>query len=132
MPSIRYVRPGRRRAQPAPRDDVVAAFLTGLPTVNQNGAACEYLRLNMANAPSVTPDRLGLLAGQADGFPNGRRLQDDVVDITLRVANGVLVDGAAHGAELGDTVAQNDVPFLPSFPYVGLPHDGVSRKHQSE
>jgi len=115
-----------------PRTDVVQAFLTGLPGLNEKGTPCEYQRLNMAIAPSAAPDRLGALAGQLDGFPNGRRLGDDTVDIALRVVNGILVDATANGAELGDTVAQNDLPFLTSFPYVSPPHDGVSRQHGNE
>lgn len=114
------------------RADLVEVFLTGVTGLNKKGAACEYLRLNMAIAPSATPNRLGVLAGQNDGFPNGRRLTDDVVDIALRVVHGVLVDSNAHGLELGDTVAVNDVPFLTSFPYLANPHDGVTRKHRSE
>ena len=114
------------------RDDLVSVFLTGVQGLNRKGAACEYLRLNMAIAPSANPNRLGVLAGQNDGFPNGRRLGDDVVDIALRVVHGVLVDSNAHGLELGDTVAKNDLAFQSSFPYLALPHDGVTRKHQSE
>jgi uncharacterized protein DUF4331 len=114
------------------RDDLVAAFLTGVTGLNKKGVACEYLRLNMAIAPSATPNRLGVLAGQNDGFPNGRRLNDDVVDIALRVVHGVLVDSTAHGLELGDTVAENDVPFQAAFPYLANPHDGVTRKHRNE
>ena len=100
------------------------------------GTACEYLRLNMATPVSVSPDRMGLLAGQADGFPNGRRLTDDVVDIALQVVAGHLVGGSfscapigASGRSLGDTVCANDKPFLASFPYLASPHDGVTRTH---
>lgn len=114
------------------RDDLVSVFLTGVTGLNKKGVACEYLRLNMAITPSATPNRLGVLAGQNDGFPNGRRLQDDVVDIALRVVHGVLVDNTAHGLELGDTVAENDLPFQAAFPYLANPHDGVTRKHRSE
>ncbi len=110
-------------------------FLTGLAGVNQKGAACEYRRLNMGHAPSVSPHRMGLLAGQNDGFPNGRRLTDDVVDIELQVVIGALVPGfsvtplGASPRSLGDTVCQNDVPFLATFPYAAPPHDGVTRAH---
>ncbi|MBL4848906.1 MAG: DUF4331 domain-containing protein [Planctomycetes bacterium] len=114
------------------RDDMVAVFLTGVTGLNKKGAACEYLRLNMAIPLSATPNRLGVLAGQNDGFPNGRRLTDDVVDIALRVVHGVLVDAVAHPLELGDTVAENDVPFQTAFPYLANPHDGVTRKHRNE
>ena len=80
--------------------------------------------------PLADRDRLGVLAGQLDGFPNGRRLEDDVVDIALRVVQGVLVDGTVYNAPLGDLIATNDKPFLTSFPYLAAPHDGVNRKHQ--
>ena len=77
---------------PAPRNDLAAIFLTGIPGLNKpaNVRASEMIRLNMAIAPSPdsTPNRLGLLAGQNDGFPNGRRLGDDVVDIELRALAG--------------------------------------------
>lgn len=115
------------------RDDLVTAFLTGVPGLNQKGAACEYLRLNMAIPPTAGPQsRLGVLAGELDGFPNGRRLGDDVVDIALRVVAGSLQPqfNVAPNNVLGDTVCQNDLPFLPSFPYLSTPHDGVNRKHQ--
>ena len=113
-----------------PRADLVQVFLTGVPGLNEKGVAAEYLRLNMAIQPSAMPDRLGVLAGQLDGYPNGRRLTDDVVDIALRAVHGVLVDANAHGLELGDTVATNDVPFLTTFPYLAPPHNGVTRQHQ--
>ena len=90
----------------------------------------------MATPISVSPDRMGLLAGQNDGFPNGRRLTDDVVDIALQVVAGHLVGGAftcapigASPRSLGDTVCANDKPFLASFPYLASPHDGVTRVH---
>jgi hypothetical protein len=86
------------------------------------------IRLNMAIPPSVTPNRLGLLAGQADGFPNGRRLGDDVVDIELRaLAGGTPFTPAFNHAPnnaLSDGVDQNDKSFLPSFPYVAHPFAG--------
>lgn len=117
----------------APRQDFVQVFLTGVPGLNEKGVPCEYLRLNMAIAPTPVGqrNRLGVLAGQLDGFPNGRRLEDDVVDIALRVSAGVLVQGfdMSPNNELGDTVISNDEPFLTTFPYVAPPHDGVTRGH---
>jgi hypothetical protein len=112
---------------PTPRNDLVTVFLTGVPGLNQpaNGTPCEMLRLNMAIAPARRPNRFGVLKSDLAGFPNGRRLADDVVDIELRVAAGVLVPGfnIKPNRQLGDGVDHNDKPFLPYFPYVALPHD---------
>jgi len=63
----------------------------------------------------------GVLAGDTSGFPNGRRLTDDVIDITLQVAVGVL--GGVRSS-LGDGVDRNDVPFRSTFPYLAAPHSG--------
>ncbi len=111
-----------------PRADLVQVFLKGVPKLNEKGVPCEYLRLNMAVPPSAQPSRLGLLAGQNDGFPNGRRPGDDIVDIALRVVAGVLDAkyNVSPNNELGDTVVKNDKPFLTSFPYLAPPFDGVN------
>lgn len=84
----------------------------------------EQLRLNMSIAPSANPNRLGLFAEQFDGFPNGRRLVDDVVDIAIQT-----VEGAAQSGQLvqalaaGDAVDRNDREFSATFPYLALPHN---------
>ncbi|HEV7826859.1 MAG TPA: DUF4331 domain-containing protein [Mycobacteriales bacterium] len=126
-------------APAAPRLDLVEVFLTGLckvcgpipvdltsPTLNRDvlvSVPSEELRLNMGVTPSASPNRMGVLAGDNAGFPNGRRLGDDVVDITLQVAEGVLLPHHAKGADgLGDGVNANDVPFRATFPYVALPN----------
>ena len=83
----------------------------------------EQLRLNLAIAPNASPNRLGALAGDTAGFPNGRRLTDDVVDIELQVIGGALLSPPRAGtAALSDGVNANDVPFLSTFPYLALPH----------
>jgi Domain of unknown function (DUF4331) len=117
---------------PAPREDIVTIFLTGIPDVNQpqNVKASEMIRLNTSIAPTPLDqqDRLGLLAGQNDAFPNGRRLVDDVYDIELRaLAGGTPFTpdfNIAPNNALTDGVDANDVPFLSSFPYLALPHQG--------
>ncbi|MEZ6185985.1 MAG: DUF4331 domain-containing protein [Planctomycetota bacterium] len=118
-----------------PRNDLVTAFLTGVDGLNKRGTACEYQRLNTAIAPTpvASRNRLGVLGGDLDGFPNGRRLEDDVVDIALRVVAGSLnpTFNVSPNNVLGDTVVKNDKPFLTTFPYVALPHDGVTRVHQN-
>ena len=125
---------------PAPRDDLVAIFATGIPvnsvtgpnytTFLSDGQPHEMMRLNVAIAPSASPSRLGLLGGDVAGFPNGRRVFDDVVDIELRaVAGGTPFTPATNVAPnntLGDGVANNDVLYLTRFPYLGTPHSGNS------
>ena len=118
---------------PAPRNDLVTVFATGVPGLNQpaNVSPGEMLRLNMSIPPAKKPSRFGVLAGDVAGFPNGRRLADDVVDIELRVVAGVLVPGfdVAPNNQLGDGVDANDKPFLPYFPYVAPPQDPRDHEH---
>ena len=122
----------------APRNDLVAIFATGIPVNNitgpnyttflSDGQPHEMLRLNVAIPPSASPNRLGLLGGDVAGFPNGRRVFDDVVDIALRaVAGGTPFTPATNVSPnnmLGDGVPNNDVPFLTRFPYLGTPQSG--------
>ena len=118
---------------PPPRDDLVTIFLPGIPGLNQptNVTPSEMLRLNMAIPPSTgsAVSRLGLLGGDTAGFPNGRRVGDDVVDIALRVMAGAtaftpMYDVFPNNA-LGDGVDGNDVPYLDVFPYLASPHPGL-------
>jgi hypothetical protein len=90
-----------------PRGDLVAAFLTGVKGINQpvNVTPAEMLRLNTAIAPTppATQSDLGVLGGDLAGFPNGRRPYDDVVDVTLRVAEGALCGAIGNcGAQTAD------------------------------
>jgi hypothetical protein len=119
---------------PAPRNDLVQVFLTGVPgaTMPPNVTPAEMLRLNVAVPVTASPNRLGVIAGDLGGFPNGRRLADDVVDISLRVVAGVLVQGYNKQPNnmLTDGVDANEVPFLSTFPYAALPWQGFeSRPH---
>ena len=115
---------------PAPRNDLVTIFLTGIPGLNQpvNVRAAEMLRLNMAIPPSANPSTMGVLGGDFAGFPNGRRVGDDVVDIVLQAAAGATPLTPAYNRapnnQLGDGVNKNDVPYLTAFPYLGIPHAG--------
>jgi hypothetical protein len=111
------------------RDDLVEVLLTGIPKLNQTGSTlADELRLNLAIPP--TPDaqanRLGVIGGDNAGYPNGRRLGDDVIDIDERVVAGELI---GHKLPLGDGVDANDVPFMPSFPYVAAPFSGYADTH---
>ncbi len=105
------------------RTDIVQALFTGIPGVTQirrNPAAADTLKINMGVPPSETENRFGVIGGDNAGFPNGRRLADDVVDIELRVVGGFLVPPERGGKKLplGDGVDQNDQAFMPVFPYV--------------
>jgi len=118
------------QSPPAPRNDLVTIFLTGIPGLNQPPGVrpSEMLRLNMAIPPSSQPSPYGVLGNDIAGFPNGRRLTDDVVDIALRAMAGATPltpqFNVGINTQLGDGVAANDRPFLPVFPYVGTPHAG--------
>jgi len=118
------------------RDDLFTIFLTGIEGLNQPAdvVPSEQLRLNLA-IPVTDADsssRLGVIDGDVQGFPNGRRLGDDVIDIALRVMAGAAyplfhpeftVDPV--GAQLGDGVDENEVEFQSEFPYVGAPYSGI-------
>jgi Domain of unknown function (DUF4331) len=113
------------------RTDIVQALLTGVPGLTQigkNPAAADTLKLNLGVPPAANPNRFGVLAGDVAGFPNGRRLIDDVVDIELRVIAGALLPADQGGKQipLGDGVDQNDKPFRSQFPYVALANDGFN------
>ena len=110
------------------RTDIVQALLTGVPGLTQigkNPAAADTLKLNLGVPPAANPNRFGVLAGDVAGFPNGRRLTDDVVDIELRVIAGALLSPPKN-VPLGDGVDQDDKPFRAQFPYVGLAGDGFN------
>jgi hypothetical protein len=114
----------------APRNDLVTIFLTGIPGLNQPAGVrpSEMLRLNMAIPPAINPSPYGVLGNDIAGFPNGRRLTDDVVDIALRAMAGATPltpqFNSGINAQLGDGVGANDKPFLTAFPYVATPHAG--------
>ncbi|MGI8536065.1 MAG: DUF4331 domain-containing protein [Mycobacteriales bacterium] len=114
-------------APATPRNDLVSVFLTGIDGVNSLAvnkdvaqiAPGEMLRLNMSTPVTQNPNRLGVIGGDSQGFPNGRRLADDVVDIELQVLEGELT---GNPNDLGDSVNSNDVDYLDQFPYVAQPH----------
>src|SRR4051794_17718021 len=104
------------------RNDLVAVFLTGVDGLNKvpDGTPSEMLRLNTAIPPTAVGEEnwLGVIGGDLAGFPNGRRLGDDVVDIALRVVAGVLFSddfNVAPNNQLGDGVDKNDHAYLKSF-----------------
>ena len=109
------------------RTDLVSVLLTGLkePNLNYTGTTlADEIRLNLAippTAPVGHGNRLGVLGGDLAGYPNGRRLEDDVIDISERAVGGVLI---GHSLPLGDGVDGNDVPYLAAFPYQADPFSG--------
>jgi hypothetical protein len=111
------------------RDDLVAVLLTGVPGLNNTGAKqADVLRLNMSirpTGPVGTGRRLGVLAGDNAGWPNGRRLEDDVVDIAEQAVAGALKMNP-KASLLGDGVNANDVAHLRSFPYEADPLSGFA------
>ncbi len=121
----------------APRNDLAPLVTYTFPAGISPGPIADLLRIN-TGIPATPPDqasRLGLIDGDAGGFPNGRRVFDDVVDITLRVAVGGVLDPTFPGFtpgindRLGDGVNVNDAPFRTSFPYLASAPDGRNRRH---
>jgi hypothetical protein len=106
------------------RDDLVAVLLTGVPGLNSTGSTqAEMLRLNMSIPVTASPHRLGVFGSDTQGWPNGRRLTDDVIDIAEQAVVGKL-KGNAVADVIGDGVDANDVPNLGSFPYEADPPSG--------
>jgi hypothetical protein len=100
------------------------------------GPIADLLRLNtgVAPTPAASASRLGLLGDDAAGFPNGRRVFDDVTDIALRLVVGGVLAGPPFSAStlntrLGDGVNVNDVPYRTVFPYLGNAPSGRNRRH---
>jgi hypothetical protein len=123
-----------------PRADLEAILLTGIPTgivpgfTNYTGPVqADMLRLNTSIKPSSKPNILGLIGGDPAGYPNGRRVFDDIVTIDLRAIAGVTYalvdksykpDAAAGEVTDGLTPASVKAPFLDAFPYLGTAYDG--------
>lgn len=130
---------------PTPRVDLVQV-ISGLPgalTSRTDLQPADILRLNVSipQTASGAANNLGVIAGDVGGFPNGRRVGDDVVDILERVVGGgILAAGDPPGAAttwagqfpnnaLNDGVTANDVAYLGTFPYLATPHSGFDHKH---
>lgn len=124
-----------------PRADLVQVFLTGVAGLNQPAhvKASEMLRLNTTTpvTPAAAQKDLGVIAGDSAGFPNGRRPIDDVVDIALRAAMGILLspfDGSASDPDPSsdasrqlhytDGAEPNPTNYLTAFPYLTTPLAG--------
>jgi hypothetical protein len=124
-----------------PRADLEAILLTGIPAgvVSPNFSTftgttqADMLRLNLAIPASATPNALGVVGGDVAGFPNGRRITDDVVSIELLAIAGATIplvdksftpDGALK--DVSDGVTGAGLTFLPGFPYLGTPYSGYN------
>jgi hypothetical protein len=122
-----------------PRADLAAILLTGIPTgVISPGfqtftgtTQADLLRLNMAIPPSASPNNLGVVGGDLSGFPNGRRVADDVVTIELKAIAGATLplvdptftpDAAVGAVDQGVSTAGEN--YLPTFPFLAHPHSG--------
>jgi hypothetical protein len=127
-------------AYTAPRADLAAILMTGIPAgivpgfQNFTGKRpADMLRLNMAIPPAAQPNVLGVIGGDLAGYPNGRRVVDDVFTIELRAIAGVtipLVDKSFTPDAAASQVSDNLTPaadrYISSFPYLGVPKDGYS------
>ncbi|MCU1489779.1 MAG: hypothetical protein JWM85_1184 [Acidimicrobiaceae bacterium] len=127
-----------------PRVDLEAILLTGLPagilptaplfTTSNGNVEADLLRLNVAVPPATgSPSPLGVLGGDLAGFPNGRRVTDDVVAIELQAIAGATiplvdptytVDAVVPSVTDGTTAASVPSGFLSNFPYLGTPYSG--------
>jgi hypothetical protein len=137
---ILYGSAGAKAPTNFPRNDLVAAFLTGIagvnkPTVNTKPVASEMLRLDTSKAVTAagSQKRLGVVAGDNAGFPNGRRPGDDVVDIALRVVMGKLctlnigcapADAPAGALQFTDGAYLDEKMSNTTFPYLKSPIPG--------
>jgi hypothetical protein len=106
------------------RDDLVSVLLTGVPKLNFTGPKlADVLRVNLTIPVADKPNRLGVLGGDTQGWPNGRRLDDDVIDIAEQAVGGFL---KGVKLPLGDGVDTGDVPLTNSFPYIADPKSGFA------
>jgi hypothetical protein len=138
----------------APRADLLAILLTGIPTgvvpgfQNFTGTTqADVLRLNVAIPPTASgASNLGLVGGDLAGYPNGRRVFDDVATIEVRAIAGATLplvdksyqpDAAAGAVSMGLTTGPTDLQakgtelYLPEFPYLGTPHSGFAAHTQA-
>ena len=139
---VNYLYPVLPDTQTDNRQDLVAVLLTGVklpggaPFTFTGNTRADLLRLNTAVPPTtVNPSPYGVLAGDLAGFPNGRRLADDVTDIEVRAIAcgygqilhdllGVCTNTPNDQLTDGNEANSNENGFLPSFPYVAKPNNG--------
>ena len=121
---------------PAPRLDLLPLVQYRAPicpgcTASDTGPIADLLRLNTGIPPTPvgSQKRLGFLAGDLAGFPQGRRPIDDVVDIASRAVVGILADPVKYGAAVGDGVNTKGTGFRTTFPYVQPANSGRNNHH---
>jgi hypothetical protein len=121
---------------PNPRTDLLLLVQYQAPICpgcgpGDRGPVADLLRLNTGIPPTPVGDqkRLGFLAGDTAGYPNGRRPVDDVFDISARAVAGILVDPVRYGTPLGDGVQTKAEGFNNSFPYVLPANSGRNSTH---
>jgi hypothetical protein len=123
---------------PAPRNDLLILAQYQAPICPGCGPAdagpvADLLRINTGIPPTApgSVKRMGFLAGDTAGWPNGRRLTDDVVDIAARAVAGILVDGTKYGTAIGDGVNTPAVAPSATFPFVAPAYDGRGSSHNA-
>ncbi len=133
-----------------PRVDLLPLVVYAPPITGTNVPAAttaanpvaDLLRLNYSIPPTpmASRKRLGFIAGDSAGYPNGRRVTDDVVDISLRAVAGIFCSACTSGGfpfsassvpALGDGVNVNDLVTQEVFPYVSFAHSGRDSSHNS-
>ena len=121
---------------PAPRTDLLPLVQYMAPICpgcgpGDAGPVADLLRLNTGIAPTpvALQKRLGFLAGDTAGFPNGRRPVDDVVDIAARAVAGILADATKFSTRIGDGVNAASSPALPTFPFLAPAYSGRDSAH---
>lgn len=144
--NIRYDLPALNLGIPTTNRTDLVNVLLKYGSQPQTGACApaspcsELLRLNVGVAPTdaAAQKRLTVLMGDNAGWPNGRRPNDDVTDIALRVVAGALIGSAIGGQKLGDGVNYNSgaaggavtaTGVSTAFPFLPTPHDGRNRRH---
>ena len=121
---------------PAPRTDLLPLVQYMAPICpgcgpGDTGPVADLLRLNTGISPTPfgIQKRLGFLAGDTAGFPNGRRPVDDVIDIAARAVGGILADSTKYGTRIGDGVNTSSSQLAGTFPFLAPAYDGRDSAH---
>jgi Domain of unknown function (DUF4331) len=130
-----------------PREDLVAILATGIPAgivegfqnASRKGVFADMLRLNVAVPPAKVPNPLGLVGGDPAGWPNGRRVTDDITNVELKAVAGATIPLVSEGYKPDAAVAAVEQGITPlpdrtqaTFPYVATPHSGFDFPSDTE